>query len=574
MSTVGEIWQLALPLGTTLAAGEAGLWREVVATARLRPRPPGFDALQGGELAFVSVQSMRLLDENLTLAAVLSQLYEMKVAAVAVAGAVEQSARAAADRLGLPLFALPPGANASESEQFALRVILEQQTDLYRRAQEAYRQLTELAIEGRGLPAIVEKLAHIAGKPAAMQDTAGHLRLYSAPREGWLSRQEASGLLLDCAGELDSWLRGTVVSASDPPVTQFDLPRQGLALLVAPVVGREGVAGFLSLLGETRRFGEVDRLAVARGAAACAIELARRQAAIDAQDQLQIGVVDELLTSSNADLEAVRERALRLGYDLAAPHAALVFRLPAARDPAAGLDLPRAVERELTRRRARAPLRPRGPSVTVLYPLPEPLAESGLKKLAEELRAAVAVALGQPALCAGLGRLQPGLAGLRSAYAEAEQALSLGLRVLGVGRVIYFGDLGLYRMLFNVKEKDELRAFHDEMLGKLIEYDSRNGAELVSTLAAYFAARNSPTEAAERMHLHRNTFLYRLHRIREITGLDLDDPETRLSLHLALRIGDTLRALSPGEATPAQPAPRRNRHSARDIPLGEKLGLL
>ncbi len=573
MSTVGEIWQLALPPGTRLVAGEAGLRREVVATARLRSRPPGFDALQGGELAFVSLQSMRLLDENLTLATVISQLNEMKVAAVAVVGEVDQLAHATADRLALPLFALPAGANASDCEQFAIRVILEHQADLYRQAQEAYRQLTELAIGGRGLPAIVEKLAQIAGKPAAMQDAAGRLRLYSAPREGWLSRLEATGLLRDCTDELESWLRGTAISASDPPVAQLDLPRD-LALLVAPIVGREGVAGFLSLLSETRRFSEVDRLAVARGAAACAIELARRQAAIDAQDQLQIGVVDELLSSNSADLDAVRERAQRLGYDLAAPHAVLVFQLPCPHDSAENLDLPRALERELARRRVRAPLRPRGPNVTVLYPLPEPLPEPALKRLAEDLRGAVAAALGQAALCAGLGRLQTGLAGLRTAHAEAEQALSLGLRVLGVGRVIYFGDLGLYRMLFNIKEQDELRAFHDAMLGKLIEYDSRNGAELVRTLAAYFAARNSPTEAAERLHLHRNTFLYRLHRIEEITGFDLDDPETRLSLHLALRIGDTLRALSPGQAASAPPALRRHRLPAKGTPLGEKLRLL
>ena len=49
MSTVEEVWQVALPAGTSLVAGEAGLGREVTWTARLRPRPPGFDALEGGE---------------------------------------------------------------------------------------------------------------------------------------------------------------------------------------------------------------------------------------------------------------------------------------------------------------------------------------------------------------------------------------------------------------------------------------------------------------------------------------------------------------------------------------------
>ena len=41
--------------------------------------------------------------------------------------------------------------------------------------------------------------------------------------------------------------------------------------------------------------------------------------------------------------------------------------------------------------------------------------------------------------------------------------------------------------------------------------------------------------------MHRNTVLYRLERVREITGLDLDDANVRLRLHLALCIHTALR---------------------------------
>ena len=43
------------------------------------------------------------------------------------------------------------------------------------------------------------------------------------------------------------------------------------------------------------------------------------------------------------------------------------------------------------------------------------------------------------------------------------------------------------------------------------------------------------SQAAESLYLHRNSLLYRLERIREISGLDLDDPDDRFSLQLALR---------------------------------------
>ncbi|MDA8216675.1 MAG: helix-turn-helix domain-containing protein [Dehalococcoidales bacterium] len=558
MATVEETWQIALPPGSRLIAGGSGLGREVHSTTRLSPRPPGFDTLEGGEVAFVALHSLYSLDENLTLAAVITHLDELGASAVAILGEEDEDARATADRLALPLISLPPGSRLGEVEQRTMRVIMESQADLYRRAQDAYRQLTELAIEGRGLTAIVERLAQIVGKPVAMEDAAGQLQVFASPREGRLSRQEASGLLADRANELTAWFAGLVLSASDPPVAEMDLPGQSLARLVAPIVSRNRVGGFLSLIGKASRFGEVERVAVARGAAACAIELARQHAAMDAQDQLQIGVLDELLAGNGGDLEAVRERALRLGYDLAAPHAALVFQTAEGGPEGEATALLGAVEREVSHLRIKAPLRARGPSVAVLYPLEDTLSEAALKKMAESLRSAVASRLGRQPVCVGLGRLYGGLEGLRTAHQEAEQALLLGMLVFGGGRTVYFGELGLYRLLFNIKAREELQAFHDEMLGRVIDYDRRNNAELLSTLAAYFAARNSPTEAAERMHLHRNTFLYRLHRIREITGLDLDDPETRLSLHLALRIRETLLATQtrPLEAIagPARPA--------------------
>jgi DNA-binding PucR family transcriptional regulator len=65
----------------------------------------------------------------------------------------------------------------------------------------------------------------------------------------------------------------------------------------------------------------------------------------------------------------------------------------------------------------------------------------------------------------------------------------------------------------------------------------------VSTLDAFFAANGSPKEAAERLGVHRNTVLYRLDRIRDITGYDLDDASVRMRLQLALHVhialGDT-----------------------------------
>jgi DNA-binding PucR family transcriptional regulator len=58
----------------------------------------------------------------------------------------------------------------------------------------------------------------------------------------------------------------------------------------------------------------------------------------------------------------------------------------------------------------------------------------------------------------------------------------------------------------------------------------------VATLQAYFDAFGDMGAAAAQVNVHPNTFRYRLRRITEVFGLDLDDPDERLVAELQLRL--------------------------------------
>jgi purine catabolism regulator len=60
--------------------------------------------------------------------------------------------------------------------------------------------------------------------------------------------------------------------------------------------------------------------------------------------------------------------------------------------------------------------------------------------------------------------------------------------------------------------------------------------DLVATLDALYRAGGRKTEAARRLHLTRQSLYGRLERIEELLGAELDDPDTRLGLELALRV--------------------------------------
>ncbi len=70
------------------------------------------------------------------------------------------------------------------------------------------------------------------------------------------------------------------------------------------------------------------------------------------------------------------------------------------------------------------------------------------------------------------------------------------------------------------------------MIGPLLAQE--NARELIHTLEIYFAHNGNVCQTAEALFVHRNTLMYRLERIATILNLDLEKPETRLALQLAL----------------------------------------
>jgi sugar diacid utilization regulator len=236
-----------------------------------------------------------------------------------------------------------------------------------------------------------------------------------------------------------------------------------------------------------------------------------------------------------------------MNLDLDAPRIAIAFS-PVAEDnddPAARAQalppLRRRLARVLTTHDSQPPSHVEDGLLTLFYPAQDDLSPPAAKRLAERLQQDLADAAPHYRLYAGVSRIHGGLQSFRVGFHEARRALELGCVLAPDRSVTHFADLGLHRLLFALRETAEMQEFYDDMLGRLARYDEEKGSELVATLDAYLCAHNA-TEVAARLNLHRNSLLYRLRRIQEITGLDLDDPETRLALHLACRIGEALRA--------------------------------
>lgn len=87
-------------------------------------------------------------------------------------------------------------------------------------------------------------------------------------------------------------------------------------------------------------------------------------------------------------------------------------------------------------------------------------------------------------------------------------------------------------------EKQDMKIFYYDILGKLIDYDSKNSTELLQTLKVYIEENCNLVRTAQLLFVHKNTVKYRIRRIEQICNCDLRNMHDLLNFDMAFKIKD------------------------------------
>ncbi|MFE1196302.1 PucR family transcriptional regulator [Streptomyces olivaceoviridis] len=137
-------------------------------------------------------------------------------------------------------------------------------------------------------------------------------------------------------------------------------------------------------------------------------------------------------------------------------------------------------------------------------------------------------AAGVTGCAAGVGEPRTGLTELGTVWQEASAAARAALAEPRFGPVAQWARIGAYRLLTALPPE----AAHDRVVGPLLSPAHR---ELARTAEVYLDCAGQAGRTAAELGIHRQTLYYRLSRVEQLTGLDLDDGEDRLLLHMALK---------------------------------------
>ncbi|HJP75404.1 MAG TPA: PucR family transcriptional regulator ligand-binding domain-containing protein [Pseudonocardiaceae bacterium] len=99
-------------------------------------------------------------------------------------------------------------------------------------------------------------------------------------------------------------------------------------------------------------------------------------------------------------------------------------------------------------------------------------------------------------------------------------------------------DVRLRGLLHLLREDERLSAFAERELGPLLARDAKSGSRLVEILRFFCEQGGNKSAAASAAHLSRTAYYQQLSRVEQVLGVSLDDPESMLSLHVALLVLD------------------------------------
>lgn len=491
--SMAELWPLAFPPDVRLVGGESGLGRAVEWVTSLRAAFPLFPDLTEGHLALASPQVALALDPRLTLSYLILELAHAQAAGLLVDEEPTEAEAALADELALPLFVAPPGADLRAVEREALRALVDREAQLARREAEARQRYQGLFAAG-GIRAVLLDLG------AALQAAV------------WLRDAE-----------------GATVERVEAPAPRPEAETSAFPIRIA---GRH--LGELIIQGAGRLHASLAPIWGRQAAEACGLEMLQRATRQEAEEQFGADLIEELV-AADRDEARVASRLMRLGYDLSPGRRHVVIAL-GGRDAKTLCAIGEALARDLAWIAGREAASTLGVAYREHYlcllSFEATAGERRVRHWVQELASRM------PGPCCDLGvsRVSADLSGLAAGVEQAVAAWSLGGRIAGRASPFYWEDLGLYRLLAGLRDQADLRRFYDETLGVLVAYDTAHNTDLVPTLEAFFEQNANASQTARALYVHRNTLNYRLQRIAEITGLDLDDADARLALQLALKV--------------------------------------
>jgi PucR family transcriptional regulator, purine catabolism regulatory protein len=135
----------------------------------------------------------------------------------------------------------------------------------------------------------------------------------------------------------------------------------------------------------------------------------------------------------------------------------------------------------------------------------------------------------------GIGNFNEDITGFKESYQNAKIALNISRNKKGIGHRVMYENTRIDRLLLNLFQNQDMKEIIMSTVEPLVEYNKQRNIDLIDTISTYNHYQGNVSQTARALFLHRQSLLYRLRKIEELTGLSLVDPDDLFLLDLSIK---------------------------------------
>ena len=538
--TVGEALELPELKSIEIVAGKSGLHREINdVTVMEVPDPVPW--LKGGELLLTTFYGIRE-DQS-------TQVDLLKKVAPTVAGicfnpgtgtTLSPEIITMADKLSLPLLRMPGDMPYAMVIRSVLQAILNRKAFLLSRSTEINSIMINTILNGAEAKEVVSTLSHLVKNPVALLDASLKLVAEDPYYEGG---QELLDKGLPQLLRMDIF-HDNIMPTEQPAYAHLVLENQELRVGVKPVMIKSSIYGYLTVWEILKHFDEVDIYAIAHASTAIALDFIRNISLAQQKQKMINNLCENLLSGSYFSEDSIIKQGEMYGLNLACLNVVIIVQAFDHKGQMDGysqmIDITGETDeavsavRELVEKQfADSLVASRASEIIIVLDAGKDASrKQRLSALVNEIGLICNRFFDKDSILLSVGSFADHFRSLAQSYSQAKAASKIVNYLSGSKNIIFFDELGIYRLLCEIPLNPEVNQYMEMVLPGI------NGCEknILETMELFIECQKSFSAAAKKLYVHPNTVKYRINKAKAIWGekvfLDNQCLDTLISLKL------------------------------------------